>query len=29
MRQELTHDAVERYIEASPESLYDLVADVT
>lgn len=29
MRQELTHDSVERYIEASPETLYDVVADVT
>jgi len=29
MRQELTTDTVERYIEASPEALYDLVADVT
>ena len=29
MRQELTHDTVERYIEASPEALYDVVADVT
>ena len=29
MRQDLTTDTVERYIEASPEALYDLVADVT
>jgi len=29
MRQELTTDAVDRYIEASPEALYDLVSDVT
>jgi ribosome-associated toxin RatA of RatAB toxin-antitoxin module len=29
MRQELTTDTVERYIEAPPETLYDLVADVT
>jgi len=29
MRQELTHDTVERYIEASPEVLYDVIADVT
>ena len=29
MRQELTHDTVERYIEAPPEALYDVVADVT
>ncbi len=29
MKQELTTDAVERYIEASPESLYDIVSDVT
>ncbi len=29
MRQELTHDTVERYIEASPEALYDVIADVT
>ena len=29
MRQELTTDTVERYIEASPEALYDLIADVT
>jgi len=29
MRQELTSDHVERYIEASPEVLYDLIADVT
>ncbi len=29
MRQELTHDAVERYIQASAEDLYDVVADVT
>ena len=29
MKQELTHDAVDRHIEASPEALYDIVADVT
>jgi len=29
MRQQLTTDAVERYIEASPETLYDIVSDVT
>ena len=29
MKQELTHDAVDRHIEASPEALYDVVADVT
>jgi Polyketide cyclase / dehydrase and lipid transport len=29
MRQDLTTDAVERYIEASPEALYDIVSDVT
>jgi len=29
MKQELTTDTVERYIEASPEALYDLFADVT
>ena len=29
MRQELTHDSVDRYIEASPEALYDVVSDVT
>jgi hypothetical protein len=29
MRQELTHDSVARYIEASPEALYDVIADVT
>jgi hypothetical protein len=29
MRQELTTDRVERYIEASPEVLYDFIADVT
>ena len=29
MRQELTTDTVERYIEATPEALYDLIADVT
>ncbi len=29
MRQELTTDTVERYIEASPEVLYDFVSDVT
>lgn len=29
MRQELTSDTVERYIQASPEDLYEVVADVT
>jgi hypothetical protein len=29
MRQDLTTDTVDRYIEATPEALYDLVADVT
>ena len=29
MRQELTTDSVERYIDAPPEALYDLIADVT
>ncbi len=29
MRQELTTDTVERHIEASPEVLYDFIADVT
>ena len=29
MRQELTTDTVERYIEATPEALYDLISDVT
>jgi hypothetical protein len=29
MRQELTNDSVTRYIEASPEALYDVIADVT
>jgi ligand-binding SRPBCC domain-containing protein len=29
MRQELTTDTVERYIEAPPEVLYDFVSDVT
>jgi uncharacterized protein YndB with AHSA1/START domain len=29
MRQELTTDTVERHIEAPPELLYDVVADVT
>ncbi len=29
MRQELVYDTVERYIEASPEVLYDVIADVT
>jgi Polyketide cyclase / dehydrase and lipid transport len=29
MRQDLTTDAVERYIEASPEALYDIISDVT
>src|SRR5688572_23685651 len=28
-KQELTTDTVERYIEASPEVLYDFIADVT
>jgi hypothetical protein len=29
MRQELTTDTVERYIDAPPEAVYDLIADVT
>ena len=29
MRQELTRDSVERYIEAAPETVYDIVSDVT
>ncbi len=29
MRQQLTSDSVSRYIEASPEDLYDIVSDVT
>lgn len=29
MRQELTPDTVDRHIEASPEALYELIADVT
>ena len=29
MRQNLTGDAVERYIDAPPEQLYDIVSDVT
>lgn len=29
MRQDLTTDTVERYIEASPEAVYDLIADIT
>ena len=29
MRQDLTTDTVERYIEATPEALYDLISDVT
>jgi Polyketide cyclase / dehydrase and lipid transport len=29
MRQNLTHDSVERYVEASPQTLYDVIADVT
>jgi hypothetical protein len=29
MRQELTTETVDRYIEASPDVLYDLVSDVT
>jgi Polyketide cyclase / dehydrase and lipid transport len=29
MRQQLTTDAVDRYIEATPEALYDIVSDVT
>jgi hypothetical protein len=29
MRQELTADTVDRYIEAPPEALYELIADVT
>ena len=29
MKQQLTTDTVERYVEASPESLYDFISDVT
>lgn len=29
MRQELTTDSVDRYIEATPEALYELISDVT
>lgn len=29
MRQDLIRDSVERYIEASPEAVYDVVADIT
>jgi len=29
MRQELTTDSVDRYIEAAPQVLYDIVSDVT
>lgn len=29
MKQELTQDSVERYIEASPEALYEIIADIT
>jgi Polyketide cyclase / dehydrase and lipid transport len=29
MKQHLSHDSVSRYIAATPESLYDLVSDVT
>ena len=29
MRQQLTTDTVERYIDASPEAIYDVIADVT
>ena len=29
MRQELTTDSVERYVEASPQVIYDLISDVT
>ena len=29
MRQQLTTDTVERYVEASPDAVYDLIADVT
>lgn len=29
MRQELTTDTVERYVEASPDAVYDLLSDVT
>jgi hypothetical protein len=29
VKQELTHDSVERYIEARPEALFDIIADVT
>jgi Polyketide cyclase / dehydrase and lipid transport len=28
MKQDLTHDSVDHYIEASPEALYDVIADV-
>jgi len=29
MRQELTTDTVERYIDAAPEAIYEIVADIT
>jgi hypothetical protein len=29
MRQELTHDTVERYIDAPAEELYDVISDIT
>ena len=29
MRQELTTDSVDRHVEAPPQVLYDLIADVT
>ena len=29
MKQQLTTDTVERYVEASPEALYDFISDVT
>jgi hypothetical protein len=29
VRQELTRDSVERYIDAAPETVYDIVSDVT
>ncbi|MEA3054581.1 MAG: hypothetical protein QOD30_13 [Actinomycetota bacterium] len=29
MKQELTTETVERYVDASPEALYDVIADVT
>jgi len=29
MKQQFSHDSVSRYVEATPEALYDLVSDVT